>query len=87
MGGNAPSPSIFLFFLATYLEVPNIIYNLEPLLPVLIFISPEVQSCSLLLDAAGYLSHQQDPSSSYPTGIFLQWQHAWTQELIILMVS
>ena len=86
VGGNEHIPSVFPLFLVTYLEVPNLLDTSESLLLVLVLISPGVHYCYLSLAAAGSLARQKYPSSSYPTGHFLQWQKSWPHNIIFLLV-
>ena len=68
----------------TYLELPNIMYTLEPLLLVLVLIHPEVQSCLLSISVYGYLSQKKARYYSYQTEKFIQWQHACIQDMSCL---
>ena len=63
----------FSLFLVTYLEVPNLLDNLEPLILVLVLITLEVQVFSFSLADSIYLARQQAPPSSYWTWQFIQW--------------
>ena len=66
--------------------MPNLLDTLEPLLLVLVLISPEFQYLYLSLAAAGSLDKQQYISYSYPTGHLLQWKHDHPKGLLFLIL-